>query len=482
MASPGGGIHGDPMGGEHLKERNQEIVRLYVEELLTVAEVGARLRLSPSGVWHILARAGVNRRKPGPRPTTHLRERNDEIARAYAQEGLTLEGVGRRFGLSPSGVWHILARAGVNGRRGGPPCGSRWRKWTRRNDEIARLYAERDLTLREIGERFGLTSSAVYYVLQKGGVSRRKPGPRPTAGSPGQLRERNHEIARLYVEEGLSPQELGARFGLGDERIRQIVRRPREREVARLYAEERLTVEGFGARFALTRGRVRQILGGVGVGLRRASSGPAPPPHLKERDGEIARLYAERDLTLREIGERFGLTRERVRQIAGRAGLAPAAGVKRKRNQEIIRLYVEEGLAASGVGARLGMTKSAVFRVLERAGVPRRSGGWRSSWPWRDAAQRSDEIARAYVEEGSSPTEIALRFGVSRGCVHLVLCRSGAKRPSSDIVAANQEVIRTYLEEGLTRREVAERFGLTPWRVSYILQMANVRRGQPSAK
>lgn len=97
-----------------------------------------------------------------------------------------------------------------------------------------------------------------------------------------QLRKRDDEILRLYVEEGLSPEGLAARFGL----------RPS-------------TVHG--------------ILRHRGVSLRRLSSGA--PPHLKERNDEIARLRAEEGLTLKEIGERFNLGKERVRQVLIRAGV-----------------------------------------------------------------------------------------------------------------------------------------------------------------
>lgn len=43
-----------------------------------------------------------------------------------------------------------------------------------------------------------------------------------------------------------------------------------------------------------------------------------------ERQAEFVRLYHEERLGLREIGERFGITRERVRQVLNEAGRPPS--------------------------------------------------------------------------------------------------------------------------------------------------------------
>lgn len=43
-------------------------------------------------------------------------------------------------------------------------------------------------------------------------------------------------------------------------------------------------------------------------------------PGTSDRTKEIARLVAESDLKYREIGERFGITRQAVHQIAKRTG------------------------------------------------------------------------------------------------------------------------------------------------------------------
>lgn len=42
---------------------------------------------------------------------------------------------------------------------------------------------------------------------------------------------------------------------------------------------------------------------------------------ITERDAEIRRLYVTEEMTLREIGNQFKITRERVRQILKKAGI-----------------------------------------------------------------------------------------------------------------------------------------------------------------
>lgn len=46
-----------------------------------------------------------------------------------------------------------------------------------------------------------------------------------------------------------------------------------------------------------------------------------PPPLIRDHLAEIERLYAEEALTLQEIGDRFGVSRERIRQVMGKAGV-----------------------------------------------------------------------------------------------------------------------------------------------------------------
>lgn len=61
-----------------------------------------------------------------------------------------------------------------------------------------------------------------------------------------------------------------------------------------------------------------------------------PPP---ERSVEMARLYVEQGLTLQEIGDRYGITRERVRQLIKPFGLEGHYG--RRKREERVRMLME---------------------------------------------------------------------------------------------------------------------------------------------
>ena len=220
--------------------------------------------------------------------------------------------------------------------------------------------------------------------------------------------------------------------------------------------------------------------------------------HLTERNEEIIRLYVKEGLTLREVGGRFGLSRERVRQILERAGV-PRRKHRRGRAKpvptdmwehvpEVIHLYTENGLSLKEIGERFGRSHVAVINLLEAAGVRRRSGGWRSHWPWRDAEQRTQEIARVYVQEGLSLEQVAARFDLNRITVRRILQKAGVprrptgRRPgwrSRTLKQRDEDIVRLRIEDSLTLKEIGRRFDLSPSMVSRILKTAAVTRKPP---
>jgi DNA-binding CsgD family transcriptional regulator len=159
--------------------RAEEIVRAYVGEGLRLQEIGARFGLHRETVAEILEKAGV--RKRASQPTRDQRKRRDEeIVRLYVQERLPLREIGARCGLSVSGIRGILERAGVQAR-------SRSRlvlthkELAQRNWEIVRLHLEEGLAARQISGQLALGVERVYTVLRAAGISRRRSG-HPSAG------------------------------------------------------------------------------------------------------------------------------------------------------------------------------------------------------------------------------------------------------------------------------------------------------------
>jgi len=211
--------------------------------------------------------------------------------------------------------------------------------------------------------------------------------------------------------------------------------------------------------------------------------------YLRKRNGEIARLYADGDLTLREIGERFNLSHERVRQILERAGVKRRRRQLTQRNQEIARLYVEEGLPLGEVAARFRLSGRRVGQILEEAGVHRHSLGW-PRWPREHVWERMHEIVRLYAEEGLTLEEIAPTFRLGHARVRQILKSAGVSRRrrgrrlgwrSRDLTGRNQKITSAYVEDGLSLREIEVCFGLSRDCVRRILQEAGVYRG-PAAR
>ena len=238
--------------------------------------------------------------------------------------------------------------------------------------------------------------------------------------------------------------------------------------------------------------------------------------HLRERNREMVRLYAEEGLTLREIGERFNLSRKRVRQIAERAGVTPKAsqvlprrpgrpcgwrdGALAKRNEHIIHAYNQEKLSLAQVGALFGLNPMTVSDILREAGVSRRKPSPPQSHiternqetarsrdstesPIEDMRERTLQIVHLYVDKGLSLREVATCVGLNHGSVLKELERAGISRrrvsgPRLSLIQRNEEIARLYREEGLTHKEIGARMDVSRRYVYCILKGLGVPASQ----
>ena len=89
------------------------------------------------------------------------------------------------------------------------------------------------------------------------------------------------------------------------------------------------------------------------------------------RDEEIRRLWEEDSLTLEEIGSKFGITRERTRQILKQLGAAEAGEIREKRRLEkeaqekvIARKILEESISVIKALYDSGATKAHAIDLL----------------------------------------------------------------------------------------------------------------------
>ena len=98
----------------------------------------------------------------------------------------------------------------------------------------------------------------------------------------------------------------------------------------------------------------------------------------EERDAEICRLY-KNGLTLRALGEQFGLTHERVRQILRKAGAHEAYRKKaaRRVRQAFLGVNISEGdkVALCQEAERRGISMSALTAELIKDMLAQREVG-----------------------------------------------------------------------------------------------------------
>jgi hypothetical protein len=156
-----------------------------------------------------------------------------------------------------------------------------------KNREIADLVARSPLTLREIGEQYGLTSERVRQIAMVKGIARR-----PLVG-PAKI-DRDQSIAHLVSETDLDLDEIGGRYGLSALTIRAIARE---------------------------------------WGVRRPPrpGGPSRSPEIDERNAEIARLILDTTMTYQLIGQRYGVSRFHISYIASQRGVGRRGEAKRRR-------------------------------------------------------------------------------------------------------------------------------------------------------
>lgn len=105
-------------------------------------------------------------------PNSKLGSHIDEIKRLYFSEGISLRAIGERFGVSRQAVHQVL------GKEEGPLRGRRPQTSHIDTAAIKRMYVEHDFTAAEISERTGLSPWQVKIALKRENVPSRRHGPR----------------------------------------------------------------------------------------------------------------------------------------------------------------------------------------------------------------------------------------------------------------------------------------------------------------
>lgn len=99
-------------------------------------------------------------------------------------------------------------------------------------------------------------------------------------------------------------------------------------------------------------------------------------PNAANRDRQQAIIERfDAGETLESIGDSYGITRERVRQIVAKAGCKPRHALKREFRDQIIQTMQREWLTCGELASRFGVSAAVILKTAWEAGVklPRRT-------------------------------------------------------------------------------------------------------------
>jgi transposase len=173
---------------------DRQLVELYTRHGHTAAEIAEQLGCSTSLVYDRLARTGVPRRSRAPRHRG--RPADSELAHLYDELGLSLRQLAQRYGVSPQAVHGWLTAAGIPRHPPGtaPALAP--------GDDVVGLY-QAGWSAPAIAEQLGCSAATVYRRLDAAGIARRRVNPRLT----------RHQLNDA-LDHGLSAPAMAARFGV----------------------------------------------------------------------------------------------------------------------------------------------------------------------------------------------------------------------------------------------------------------------------
>jgi DNA invertase Pin-like site-specific DNA recombinase len=212
---------------------------------------------------------------------------------------------------------------------------------------------------------------------------------------------------------------------------------------------------------------------------RAAAAGALPPPPAEDKILRMEDMYRA-GRTLQEIGDEFGVTRERVRQLLRKAGV-PTLGWR----PEVVRKTVTPLLEAKIV--LLGKRGLTVPDIAQQTGLPRQSvrtylAANDVKVPRAKLQRRPQTIEKAFsiaadYRAGLKVAEIAVKHGVDAPHIFRLIRIAGVKparmKRASELPA--EQIVELY-SNGATLQEVADKFGASVTAVRARVQRAGALR------
>lgn len=336
-----------------------------------------RLRLVDAG---ITIRQGARPPKVAP-----------QLVRDALDEGLRTPQIAQRLDCSEWTIHEIMRRHGWTGPPRRPRGPTRSLPPVPTEPELRALYVDQGLTIKQVSQQTGISTTRINGALQQYGITRRKPGWTDGTPPPPITAE---QLQDLYVDQDLTIVDTATKLDTTTTRVRAALQRhgmtmrPERRpkppvpldvdELTELYVTQHLDDSAIGARLGMPAFRVRQRREELGV--RRP---PAAPPRKPLTDAppaaELAALYTDQGLTLAQIARRFETSSPRVRQWLDAAAIPVKPRTTRETRTQldpakIRELYQDRQWSSPEIAAHLGISTNQVLRVLHEHDIPVRIG------------------------------------------------------------------------------------------------------------
>lgn len=194
----------------------------------------------------------------------------------------------------------------------------------------------------------------------------------------------------------------------------------RDKQIAKLVRTTDMTMVEIGRRFGMTSGRISRIA--MDQGVRRSD-------HNEDRDTKITTMLASGDYTLQQIGDRYGVTRARIRQIGVQHGVYSKRAFMMHRfddkEWDQVRDWHLRGMPISHIADAIGCTSTPLVNFLTREGL---YAAKKAERLW--TAREDRYVLRHYKQGKMSASAIGDKLGRTRNEVIGRAGRMGLCRPT----------------------------------------------------
>ena len=325
------------------------------------------------------------------------------------KRGITI--IGKELGLNPMTVKKWLQRLGIY--NGSYDAYRNHRKLSQRDlEEIERLYLSSNLTVKEIGLKYGVAGGYISCLMSERGLERPKHLVSHSAGNPGKRQGISEHVVRDYNTGLYTHKDIADKYGVSTRTISRIladagiesdntVKMATASQIAGVLEDVKedlssgVDLYAICEKYNLPLHSVKKIAAGRYDNLRVTRSGEfavsyyqpvakkkvepvveEPVEVVDESVGKVIELH-EKGLKISEMMRELGLTRYAITRILEDNGLdtkrvhvdKPSSGTKSDRVREDVLAAHNDGLGAADIAARCGVSIPTVRKVLREAGV-----------------------------------------------------------------------------------------------------------------